>query len=183
MSYTPTTAAQNTAALAGTNQAGLAAPLTALQNSIAAGNLAPAALMDAILSSVGYQGRATVAAIAATTVASTFTDYGTAYTFVAPIAKTYLVHVQASVTSSNGGGTCYFRLNNTTTGNLFDESNYVSTNANFNGTHQSVSFVVAVPMNAGNNVLKLQAVDFAYVGTIHFSSDGVNDTRKINVWG
>lgn len=52
MSYTPSAAAQALAAQAGNNMATLATPLTGLQTSIAAGNLAPSAYLDALFAAM-----------------------------------------------------------------------------------------------------------------------------------
>lgn len=94
MSFTPSAAAQNTAALAASNMASLAAPLAAMQTAIAGGLLAPAAYIDAILSSCGLQlwspnalgnnnngGSASFADVPSTSII-----------FTAPLAKTYVVH-------------------------------------------------------------------------------------------
>lgn len=50
MPFTPSTTAQAIATTAGSNMASLTTPLTALQTSIAGGNLAPAAYIDAFSS-------------------------------------------------------------------------------------------------------------------------------------
>lgn len=93
MPYTPSAAAQSTAALAGSNMASLTTPLTALQTSIAGGNLAPAAYLDAALSAVGFQLEQNITLGTASTASSTLASVPSAsFTFTASIAKTYLVH-------------------------------------------------------------------------------------------
>jgi hypothetical protein len=93
MSFTPSQAAQNTAALAGSNLASLASPLSALQTSITGGNLGPAAYIDAVLSSIGVQLESNNALTVNSTTSATYTDVpGTSITFTAPIAKKYVAH-------------------------------------------------------------------------------------------
>lgn len=104
MPFTPSTAAQNTAALAGSNMATLATPLTGLQTSISGGNLAPAAYLDAILSSVGFQVENAITGLASNSTTSTsFVDMpGTSWTFTAPIGKKYVVHCDTAAYFSAG---------------------------------------------------------------------------------
>jgi hypothetical protein len=163
MSFVPSAAAQATAALAGSNQAALAAALVALQNSISGGNLAPAALIDAILSSVGYRDQSVAMSTSATTNSTSFVDATgwASYTFNAPIAKTYVVHVDLAVFLSAGNGYAYFQLVNTTTSTNYapaDAVVYLPSGLTVAATQLSVpkSFRIPVLMAAGNNVLKLQ---------------------------
>lgn len=103
MSFAPSAAAQAAATLAGSNQAALAAPLTALRDSIVAGNLAPAALIDAILSAIGFQIESNNALAANSTGSTSFGDVpGSSITFTAPIAKTYMVHCDFSAYFTTG---------------------------------------------------------------------------------
>lgn len=186
MSYTPSAAAQATAALAGSNEASLAAPLTALQNAITGGLLAPAAFMDAILSSVGFQGQSDVASLGLTNTSSTsFVDVGngsstgfSTYSFSAAIAKAYTVHVDTALyLSVLGTGQIFLQLVNTTT-----STNYSTPSMTVEGTVDVLvraSFRVSVAMNVGANVLKLQWK----VGTGGTANTDANSFRTFTITG
>jgi hypothetical protein len=112
MPFVPSTTAQQIAALAGTNQAGLATPLTGLQASIAAGNLAPAALIDAIVSCFGpqYHGRWASLGVATTTGGSmgpvgngTSTGFPSAV-FTPKVTRNYSMLITAMSKNNTVGG-------------------------------------------------------------------------------
>lgn len=110
MSYVPSAAAQATAALAGGNLASLALPMTSLQTSIASGNLAPSAYIDAVLSSVGFQAESNIILGTASTSSATLANVpGASFSFTAALAKTYLVHCDFGCFASAAGGNS-FRL-------------------------------------------------------------------------
>jgi hypothetical protein len=180
MPFTPSTAAQNTATLAGTNQANLTAALTALQSSISGGNLAPAAFIDAILSSVGYQAQHDVAGNSGTTTSTSFVDAGySSMSWTAPIAKTYLVHVDASVYASAGtADTIELRL-------VVDGSPAANTGPVYlylPGTNIIVgqSWRVPVSLTAASHTLKLQWRTFA--GAVTLASNS-NTRLQITITG
>jgi hypothetical protein len=170
MPFTPSTAAQNAAALAGANQAALASPLIALRDSIVAGNLAPAALIDAILSAVGYQGRDVSFGAGTTTSASYVNAFGS-WTFSAPIAKVYLLHIDAVVSSSvlvGGRSQANFQVLVNGSPVAIDGGQAIidmisSTN------YWSGSWRVPVTLNAGNNTIQLQALQNVAGANIGFA--------------
>ena len=94
MPTTPSTTAQAIAAAQGDELAALATPVTALQTAIASGNLAPAAMVDPLLS-LGFQTENNLSGIGSNSYSNTpLVDIpGTSWTFTAPIAKKYTVHV------------------------------------------------------------------------------------------
>lgn len=161
MSFVPSTAAQNTAALAGSNQASLAAPLPALQSAISGGLLAPAAYLDAILSSVGLQGQPTSGALSAQNTTSTsFANLtGATFTFNAPIAKVYEVQIQISPFINGATDNMNFRLLNngsSAADNTTNASMHLAITAASLGVYQLMTFIVPVTCVAGANVLQLQ---------------------------
>jgi hypothetical protein len=187
MSFTPSAAAQAIAALAGNNLAALAAPLAALQASIGGGNLGPAAWVDALLSSLGYQAQSVAMSTAATTTSASFVDAAgwSTFTFNAPIAKTYVVHVDLAVFLSAGNGYAYFQLVNTTTSTNYapaDAVVYLPSGLTVAATQLSVpkSFRIPVAMSAGNNVLKLQ---WKQSGGATIGTDTTSTPRTFTVTG
>lgn len=101
--FVPSVTAQSAATLAGNNQANLATPVTGLQASIAAGNLAPAAFVDAILATytpltspsqdVHQPGTDTI-------VSTAYVNFFGSWSLIAPVAKTYLLHVDVTCWTS-----------------------------------------------------------------------------------
>jgi len=178
MSFVPSTAAQNTATLAGSNQAALASPLTSLQTSITGGNLAPAALIDAILSSVGYQAQ-DVSGPGAQTSTGSFANVFPSYTFNAPIAKKYLVHIDVTVSATvltAGRASMSFQL-------LVNGATVVPLNTGVidmisTVNYWSASWRAPVTMNTGNNTLQLQWA--ANTGT---ASSGGGGNRIFTITG
>lgn len=160
MSFIPSAAAQNTAALAGSNQASLASPLTALQTSIAGGNLAPAALIDAILSSVGFQTKIIDTSGPSTSNTTSSTSFvnmptGASGSFTAPIAKTYLFHVDLQgtfITVSSGDISYRFVVN----GTPVTPTKAMTWTQNEVSSRKNISFRQALAMNAGSNTIQLQ---------------------------
>lgn len=155
MSFTPSADAQATAALAGSNQASLASPLTALQASITAGNLAPAALFDALLSALGFQAESNNALGTHNNGgSSSYADIpGASFTFVAPIAKTYVVHADFSPYFSAGTSpTGYVRLVVNGDNGPDMVLQVLTGNTNFLALHLMHAAVCAL----GNNTVKLQ---------------------------
>lgn len=156
MSYTPTQAAQRIAALAGTNQATLANPLTAMQTSIAAGNLAPAALIDAIVATRGFLFQDSSAATSTTSQSSTVAaNVFSPCTFNSPITAQFFVTVDLDISCSafTSATSVLFNLVNTTVNITFNNLNsrIVFTAAD----RRIVSFRFPVLMAAGNNNLQL----------------------------
>jgi hypothetical protein len=122
---------------------------------------------DSMLLSVGYQDRNAAATVGSfTTTSGSFVDIGngsstgfSTYTFAAPIAKTYLVSVDLSCYLSGLGGGNGFQLqlvNATTSASYSDAATKFEVNSA--GQVQHYAFRFGVPMNAGSNVLKLQAL-------------------------
>lgn len=109
MSYTPSAAAQAAAVLAGNNQATLATPITVWKNAIAGGNLAPAALIDAILSALGYQAQFDVGSASTTTSSTSFVNL-ISCSWTPPLTKNYLIHVDLSAYNNTVGGGIDFQL-------------------------------------------------------------------------
>jgi hypothetical protein len=168
MSFTPSTAAQNTAALAGSNQASLAAPLTALQTSISGGNLAPAALFDALLSSLGTQLESNNALGNNTTTSNSFADVpGSSITFTAPIAKSYTVHCDFAFIF-NSGSNANFRL-------VVNGSNgpTLITGAPSSG-HTAIHLMHSATCVAGANTIKVQWAANAVASISTNSNDYAN---------
>lgn len=95
------------------------------------------------------------------TTSSTLVDANSAYgdlSFTAPIAKSYLVHVDVTCYMSAGTPSAcnaYIALKNVTTGAVYSAT---GGRANFAALSSSVlvSFRVLVPMSAGANTLRLQ---------------------------
>lgn len=171
MSFVPSTAAQNTATLAGSNQASLASPLTALQDSITNGNLAPAALIDAILSSTGYQGQ-DVSTSSATISSASFVNIWGQWTFNAKVAKTYLLHLDVCLSAATlVGGRALAQLslvvNGSTVPFLTNSPviDMISTVNYWNGSWRG-----PIALNAGNNTIQLQGA--AVVGTFSLGGNG-----------
>lgn len=152
------------AAIATLSAANLAADgYTALQHSLAAGNTAPAAYIDGLVSGLGFQVQDDGRSLgAASTTSGTFSDIGNGTTtgftpciFVSPMTKTYLVAVDTVILFTGSAMVCSLQLvNSTTSTNYFTNSMVVSEIAT--GTNARVSFRVPVAMTAGNNNLKLQ---------------------------
>lgn len=168
MSYTPSTAAQNTAALAGNNQASLVSPISALKNSISSGNLAPAALFDAILSSVGVQLESNNALSANSTSSASFVDVpGSSITFTAPIAKTYVVHCDFAFYITSGTSGAQFRL--VVNGDNGPTLTFGGTNQPLS-THTPLHLMHSAACVAGANTIKIQWL-------------GISGTTTVNVNG
>lgn len=113
------------------------------------------AIADATLCAVGYQGQDYQAATASTSSSLSFVDVGgfPSWSFTAPIAKTYLVHVDctASLTGLTNGVLFWQVVNN---GNAITPSQSFVFNSNLWAL--PMSFRVPVSMVAGTNVIKLQ---------------------------
>jgi hypothetical protein len=175
MSYTPSATAQAIAALIASNlaNAGSPGPWPGLQNGISGSGspqISPIPLeaqIDAYLSSFAIppsrDASATIAGF--TTPSTSFVPIGDGtttgfrtYTFSAPVAKPYLVNVDLSCYCSGLGAGAGFQLqlaNTTTSQNFSDAATLFE--VNIAGQVQHYGFRFQVPMNAGNNVLQLQA--------------------------
>jgi hypothetical protein len=141
--FVPSATAQTAATLAGNNQANLAAPVTGLQASIAAGNLAPAAFVDAILATytpltpplqdIHQPGTDSI-------VSTAYVNFFGSWTFNAPVAKTYLLHIDV---------TCW--------------ASVLGLGSRATATFQLIVDGVAVPLNNGTACIDM-------ISTINFSS-------------
>lgn len=160
MSFVPSAAAQATATLAGANQAGLASPLTALQTSIAGGNLAPAALLDAILSKVGYQAQDVQAASSTSTTSTSFTGNYVWPTWTTPtiaVAGTYLLTVDLTnfyISTAGGFNSISFQVE---VNGVAQTQSYNSLVVGMNINTRVATFTIRTPisLNASTNTLKL----------------------------
>lgn len=140
-----------------------AAGLTAMQDSIAAGNLAPAAMADALLASMGFQAQSSSMALGtASTTSSSFADVGNGtstgfapYVFAAPIAKTYLVHVDLAcyVTTSVR---CLLNFRLDVNGTTYEPAATALADMNDSALFYPAHFRLAVPMVVGNNTIRIQ---------------------------
>lgn len=167
MPTTPSADAQAIATAQGAELAALSSPVTALQTAIAGGNLAPAAMVDPLLS-LGYLGAGFMSDAAglgtASTTSTSFGDVGngsstgfSSWTTPAiSVAKTYIVWCRLSCYVTVGGGRVFFQL-------LVDGSapaNQPSTAQRIflNTTNQQFSMVFPVPvsLSAATHTIKLQ---------------------------
>ncbi len=143
-------------------------------------------IADATMCAVGYQASDVVLALGtASRGANTFADIGNGtstgfatWSFSAPIAKTYLVHVDLECYMTVAGDAVVFQVVNTTTSvNYTDASAQITMTALNSRT--ACHFMLPVVMNAGANVLKIQWKTTG-VGT---ATVDVADFRKFTVTG
>lgn len=162
MPFTPSTAAQNTATLAGSNEANLASPLPALQTSITGGNLGPAAYIDALLSALGTQLESNNP-LGNNTATGSFNDVpGSSITFTAPIAKSYTVHCDFSASFSVGGyGFARLVVNG-------DDGPGIIIHQLTTSVHVAVHLMHSANCAAGANTIKVQW--YAVAGTMNTTS-------------
>jgi hypothetical protein len=166
MSYSPSTAAQAAAALAGSNQASLATPLTALQSSIAGGNLAPAALFDAIIALGAGQDTALIDTVGSGTTFTTTAVTLASATYTAPMTRTYEFSVDiAGMENSAANYSMLFTI-------LVDGTTVYSVNAGKivgNDTvRHNASWRQRIPLTAGSHSIAIRAS--VNVGTGTFDS-------------
>lgn len=154
MPYTPSAAAQALAVQAAANQAALAAPLTAMQTSIAGGNLAPAAFMDAIVSGASsFQGESNNTLSANSTTSGVFADVpGSSITFTALVGKLYTVHCDFAFAQSAGtlvSNQVRLVVNGSNGPTIFALFGVVN-------SHGSIHLMHAAPCAVGANTIKVQ---------------------------
>ena len=140
------------------------------------------AMADCILSTVGYQGQSDALASAwAGTNSATFVDATgfSTWTFTAPVAKTYVLHIdlRAYFSVLTGNGQANFRV-------VVGSTNYDIASAfvhgGTTGIHLPCSWRIPVAFAAGSNVIKLQAkTDSAG----NFIATNTNDARTFTVTG
>lgn len=191
MPTTPSADAQAIATAQGAELAALATPVTALQTAIAGGNLAPAAMVDPLLT-LGYLGSGFINDAAglgtASTTATNFGDVGngsstgfSSWTTPAiTVAKTYLIWCRVSGYVSVGSGRVFFQL-------LVDGSAPASqpttamtiATSSTAGVHLSTTFAIPVALSAATHTLKLQwKVDSGVTGQVD-----ANDGRTFWITG
>lgn len=147
---------------------------------------ATVALQDSMLCAVGYQAQ-DVATTNISLTTTTYTAVWASYTFVAPIAKTYLVHVDVIgwyLTAFGLGGNTYgsglWKLQNNGADcqptDLFTE--YDSAASHLRSTLHFISPVVCI---AGNNVLQLMWKAGEATTTLGASTG--NDKRIFTITG
>ncbi len=143
-------------------------------------------IADATMCAVGYQASDVALAIGtATRGANTFADVGngtstgyTTWSFSAPIAKTYLVHVDLQCYMTVAADSATFQLVNTTTSINYGDASAQITMTALN-SRTACHFLLPVVMQSGANVLKLQWKTTG-VGTAQVD---VADFRKFTVTG
>ncbi len=149
MSFSPSAAAANIANQIAANLA--AAGASAMQTSIAGGNTGPGALVDGLLSGVGYQTLNRLTLGTSSYNGLTMADVaGTTWTFNAAVAKTYVVHCDFGFFANASGGAAIQLIVNGSAGRLMNV--YLPT-ANF-----IIPFHLmhAAQLVQGANTIKLQ---------------------------
>lgn len=113
------------------------------------------AIADAVMCGVGYQGQSSVTGTGGSTSSTSLVDAAgwTDYTFTAPVAKTYLVHVDVSAFCTVTAGVGSFGLHNVTTLTSYTPNailHYSALNVIY-----PISYRVPVAMSAGSNTLRV----------------------------
>lgn len=180
--YVPSAVAQAAAVQAGLNEAALATPITSLRDSVAAGNLAPAAFIDAIIglttNPFGFQAEQNIILAPSSTSSTTFADVsGAEYTCNVTFPRTYTVHCDFSLFFSDGDDAPLSALVRLVVNGSAGPSMLVQSAST--NMHVSRHLMHAAPLVGGDNLIKVQ---WAVVGTCTANVDG-SDMANLIVTG